>query len=150
MGMYCEIRAVAPDGSEALRDAPSDDPRSQSVSLEKAWHGLHFLLTGSAMEGSWPLGFLLLGGEAVGDDDAPRRLSPDSVRELNSALSATSDDEIWGRFDPDKMTTDGVYPNIWDEPEQELREEYLMYFHQLKQLIQLAAQKGDALLISIG
>jgi len=150
MGMYCEIRAIAPDAEIGVRGAPSDNKRSHSVSLEKAWHGLHYLLTGSAMEGSWPLGFLLFGGEAVGEDDAARRLSPDSVRELNSALGAISDDKIWSRFDADKMTTDGVYPNIWDEPEQELREEYLMYFHHLKQLIQLAAQKGDALLISIG
>src|SRR4051794_3705240 len=134
MGMYCEIRS-APFNATGRQG-------SRMVNLEKAWHGIHFLLTASAMEGSWPFGFLLYGGEAVGADEATRRLSPASVREVNTALSSISDTELWGRFDADRMTAEGVYPNIWDEPEEELKEEYLMYYRELKQFIEQAAQAG--------
>ncbi len=146
MGMYCSLRAVAPE-----EDGPVDAEGKLSVSLEKAWHGLHFLLTGSAWEGSMPLGFLLHGGETIGDEESGVRLfSPEETRSLDLALAEVSDDRLWERFDPDRMTAEGIYPVIWDEPEGDLREEYLGYFHAMKELIHRASAANRALLVSIG
>jgi hypothetical protein len=73
-----------------------------------------------------PLGFLLEGGQEVGEDDgAPRLFRPDEVQQINAALAPTSDEELWGRLDPELMEAESVYPGIWDEEEEELREEYL-------------------------
>lgn len=38
----------------------------QSVDIDKAWHALHFLFTGTAWEGEMPASFLLVGGAPVG------------------------------------------------------------------------------------
>jgi uncharacterized protein DUF1877 len=158
MGMYCALHAVAPADLEqllagrreglGLRRARGDN--LSSVSLEKAWHGLHFLLTGSAWAAEWPLGFLLQGGEPVGDDlgyGPARLLQPEAVSELDAALSGVSDDELWSRFDPDRMEEEQIYPGIWDEPEDDLRDEYLGYFHELKRLVHEAAARGMAVLV---
>src|SRR5205809_3698611 len=39
------------------------------LDVDKAWHGLHFLLTGAANEERPPLDFLVTGGEEIGDED---------------------------------------------------------------------------------
>lgn len=36
--------------------------------LHKAWHGIHFVLTGSAWGGEPPLNFLVSGGASIGDE----------------------------------------------------------------------------------
>ena len=46
----------------------------EEASLDKAWHGIHYLLTGSAWEGELPLGFICQGGSAVGDIDLGCRM----------------------------------------------------------------------------
>jgi hypothetical protein len=147
MGMCCAIKVVDPSNAgDALRQ------RSTSLSLEKAWHGLHYLLTGSAAEGDLPLAFLLQGGEEVGEDDGygpPRLFSPDEVEEIDAALSAISDDQLWSRFDPEQMSTEGVYPDCWDEPEVDLREEYVFYFHEMKKVVNNARAAGNALLVML-
>jgi hypothetical protein len=141
MGMYCQLRAVPADG-------PIPEAGGSMVSLEKAWHGLHFLLTGSVMEGAGPLAFILFGGQPVGEDDSTRRMSPDEAQELHIALSAITDEQLWSRFDPAAMTD--VYPMVWDEPEADLRYEYLMYFHDLKRFVSEAASHKMALVLTIG
>ena len=102
------------------------------------------------MEGDWPLHFLLLGGQPLEDEESIRRLSPESVREVHRALTPITDEQLWQRFDPEQMSSECVYPEIWDEPEDDLKEEYLMYFKELKRLIGDAARGGKAVLISIG
>jgi Domain of unknown function (DUF1877) len=147
MGMRCAIKTVNPSAVKA-----SLSQRTSSVHLEKAWHGLHYLLTGSASEGELPLAFLLQGGEEVGEDDGygpPRLFSHDQVRELDSALAAISDDELWSRFDPQEMSAEGVYPDIWDEEEEELREEYLTYFHEIKNIVTNANAGKQALVVML-
>jgi Domain of unknown function (DUF1877) len=144
MGMCCAIKAIKPNADW--------NQRSTSLSLEKAWHGLHYLLTGSVGEGEWPLAFLLQGGEEVGEDDGygpPRRFSHEEVQELDAALAAISDDELWSRFDPEQMSDEGVYPDCWDEPESDLRDEYLTYFHEMKRVIAKANADGHGLLVML-
>ena len=90
---------------------------------EKAWHGLHYLLTGSSGESGLPLGFLLEGGREVGEDmgyGSPRLFEPAEVQQLNTALAPITDDELWSRFDAEAMEAESIYPCIWDEEEEEL------------------------------
>jgi hypothetical protein len=156
MGMRVHVRAVRPADLQRLERAEvySSLERDQtpSVHLEKAWHGLHFLLTGSAGESGVPLGFLLEGGQGVGEDDgygAPRLFQPGEVQQINAALAPTSDDELWGRFDPERMEAEGIYPGIWDEDEEELCDEYLTYFHELKKVVAQAAEGEMGLLVTL-
>lgn len=154
--MTLTVNAVTPDEIRALLAKPDTlndvigaDP-ARKVSLEKAWHGLHFLLTGGASGGTGPEAVLLAGGEPVGKDrgyGAARLLRPEAVDTLSTTLSAISDDQLWGRFDASRMTTEYIYPFIWDEDEAGLREEYLGYYHALKQIVDRASQANEGLVL---
>ncbi|MEX0717745.1 MAG: YfbM family protein [Planctomycetaceae bacterium] len=150
MGICCEIAAVPSDEIRQLLDDPESAVAadfSRSVGLEKAWHGLHFLLTGDVMGGAEPLCFLLAGGREV--DETLRIFDAPQVRSLDQALSQVSDEELWRRFDPSTMSAQGVYPDIWDESETELRDEYTEYFRDMKTLIAAAAKDDMALLVRL-
>ena len=45
-------------------------PSANELWLDKAWHGIHFLLTGSAWEGDEPLNFLVTAGEPIEGTDS--------------------------------------------------------------------------------
>jgi hypothetical protein len=155
--MYFSIKAIQPADvdrlsadPESIASMPSHVTNATSVSLEKAWHGIHYLLTGSATAGKMPLAFLLHGGKAIGADlgyGPARLMGHPQVAELDAALSAITDDQFWSRFDAEQMSTEGIYPQIWEEPESDLRDEYVMYFKQMKRLISDANAKGCALLL---
>jgi hypothetical protein len=160
MGMYCEVSLAARDEVDRVSQDPALLSRflqggaatAQRISLEKAWHGLHYLLTGEVWEGTGPLAFLLAGGQHVDDDEdnGVRWFSPEEAAQIHQALSGVSDDQLWTRYDAEQMEQLEVYPGIWDEPEEELQEEYLMYFQQLKQLVAAAAESRQGLLVTLG
>ena len=156
MGMYGEVTAATRSEFDKFSDGDVlggffsfTTTVEDTVSLEKAWHGLHFLLTGSAWGGQGPLAFLLADDDQA-EEDAPRWFSPEETRQIHEALSGVSDAMLWSNFDADQMEAFDIYPLIWDEPEEDLREEYLMYFNELKQIVAAAAESDRGLMISIG
>jgi hypothetical protein len=128
----------------------SEDPDTH-VCLEKAWHALHYLLTGNAIETEGPLAFLLSGGQEVPDANTgygpPRVFFPEEVAELNVALEHCDDRAFWSRFDAEAMTEQGIYSFHGNQPEEHLKSEYLSYFHDLKKLVAKAAARRDALVV---
>jgi hypothetical protein len=53
------LRVVAPDDAETGEDDLTlSEQELITCDLDKSWHGIHYLLTGSAWEGSPPLNFL--------------------------------------------------------------------------------------------
>lgn len=85
------------------------------LDLEKAWHGIHYLFTGTAWEGDPPLNFLLAGGRVVEDPDiSAHTLTASETREVAGALAALSDEELRARFAPGEMMRLEIYPEIWD------------------------------------
>lgn len=160
MGMYCEVSVASHEDLDRFSADPNILTMSsvrrrttaQSISLEKAWHGLHYLLTGQAWMAEGPLAFLLVGGEELGEDeDTPARwFTREASLVIHKALSQISDELLWSRYDADQMTEQGIYPVIWDEDEEELKEEYLSYFHQLKQVVAAAVESGQGLLVELG
>ena len=161
MSMICEISAIPDNVAQEVLSQPrqiqelldSLEREDKLLSIEKSWHGLHFILTGTAWEGSLPLNFIAAGGETVGDEDVgygpARVLRADKVKELDAALSAISAEEFDRKFDIDALNEAGIYPQIWDEPREELLEEYGMYFQQLRELAKQAADDNHALIIAI-
>ena len=146
-----EIDRLASDPDFFAEITRYDNSATASVSLEKAWHGLHYLLTGDAWEATGPKAFLIAGGSEIPESDAgygPARLfSPFEAAEINAAISPISGDDLWRRFDPKEMASQDIYPMIWDEPENDLKHEYLFYFNDLKKLIANAAAAGHGLLV---
>lgn len=129
------------DGEEYLTD------------IDKSWHGIHFLLTGTADEGNPPLNFLLAGGADVGDEDVgdgpARAYTAAQTREIASALASLSDDELTRRYAPDAMMAAEVYPEIWDRnPPKDDTLGYLMeYVKVIRETLAGVTARGHGVLV---
>jgi hypothetical protein len=94
------------------------DVAGPELSLDKAWHGIHYLLTGLAEPASTPLSQVIMGGTEIGDDDLgygpARYFEPTDVATAATELGApTLEAQMQGRFDPARMTSLGIYPGGW-------------------------------------
>jgi hypothetical protein len=148
-------QAEAPAPAAAAPLVLADD-EGEVLDLDKAWHGLHYLLTGTVWAGDPPLNFLVTGGRDVGDEEIglgpPRTLSPSETRDVASALAALSDDDVQARFAPGEMMRLEIYPEIWDrDPATEDTLGYLMeYLAQLRGTVASVVARGHGLLVTIG
>jgi hypothetical protein len=137
-------------------DGAYNDPVAGFVDLDKAWHCLHYLLTGSAIGGAAPLNFILNGGQPLGDEDlgrGPARVfRPLETAAVADALAPLSTQQLMARFDLKKLEKLGVYPGGW--PELNLRSDYdLGYyfgpFEELKRVTQRAKDERQGMLVWI-
>lgn len=131
-------------------DFDEDGAGGATLCLEKAWHGLHFLLTDESWGGTGSEAFLVSGGVEQGDDygyGPARYFTTQETREIAKVLTPINADDLWARYDAQAMTDAGIYPEIWDEPAGDLEEEYCEYFEELQAFVAEAAEQGDALLV---
>jgi hypothetical protein len=166
MGMTVMFRRLSGEDLSRLREEPGlvadylqgEEPEGfgpfADLDVDKAWHAIHFLLTGSAWEGDPPLNFIVIGGSDVGDDlgyGPARGLSSDEVRNLAGALRAIPPDALLQRFDPAALTAANIYPEIWDRPpeEDDIRGYVSEYYDQLRSFVLDAAVEDEALLIAM-
>jgi hypothetical protein len=157
MSMNCEVYRVPAatierlvGESSGLIEILSDlDGPEDALSLEKSWHGLHFVLTGSAAESDPPLNFLVAGGQPLGGGEE-RLISATDVQLIAAELTKISEQEFAARFDLATLDAADVYPRIWDEPLDDLLDEYFDYFQELKSLVQRAADSNSGLLVAMG
>lgn len=124
------------------------------LDIDKAWHGIHFLLSGSAWEGEMPAGFLVIGGQTVGDVDVgygpARAFMSEQVRQIAAALAAVDEKELRRRFDPTAMTEAEIYPTIWDSAEEDDTLGYLAaHYDALRSFVADAAERGVGLLVYV-
>ena len=140
---------------ERLPDYSPSGNENIQYDIDKAWHGIHFLLTGSAWEGDEPLNFLVAGGEVAEGCDigyGPGRMfSSAQVKQIDAALGGISKEEFESRFDPAKMMKEDIYPTLWDRPKEEddsLR--YISeYFGELKRYIHNIAGKNMGMIVGL-
>jgi hypothetical protein len=104
----------------AARFAAGGSGPSQSeakLSLDKAWHGVHYLLCGRAESGSDPLSQVIMGGTEIGDDEGygpARYFKPSEVVTAANELNASGLEALMqSRFDPARMVNLGIYPGGW-------------------------------------
>lgn len=145
-------------GSRASSERPNlnlSDDEGVRCDLDKSWHGIHFLLTGTAWEGEMPQAFLLLGGEVIGDEDVgygpARALHPVEVASVAASLQSVSTSTLRDRFDPKHMIEQEIYPAIWDrDPSEDDTLGYLLeYFDDLKSSVSAASEKRMGLVIDL-
>ena len=134
---------------------PLSKDEGKDVYLDKAWHGIHFLLARSAWEGDWPFNFIVAGGEVIEESDngyGPSRFfSASQVQEIHKLLSAISKEDFEGRFVPEEMMKEDIYPTIWDRPKEEDDTlKYLAeYFLELKQFIEKTEKAHLGAIVSL-
>ena len=122
------------------------------VDVDKAWHGMHFLLTGAPWEADAPLGDAVLGGAAVGEEDVgygpARGLSSSEVKAVAVALAPIDEAAFRQRFDGEALAEEEIYPTIWDEGDEAL--DYLAHYYVIvRQLFAEAARNGHAMILYI-
>lgn len=127
---------------------PGDEEHENSFNVDKAWHGIHFLLTGDAWSGEPPLANVVLGGEEIGDDvgyGPAKFLTADEVLDVASALKDLSPDAFRARYNAKALLDNEVYPQIWHDDDDAVG--YLTsYYEALRDYYLDAAAKGNAML----
>jgi hypothetical protein len=155
-----EFARVTMGGKAAM----SPTPKKQSsiaerdvgalLDIEKAWHGLHYLLTGNAEQAVPGAGEAVLGGSTIGPQlgyGPARLLKAEEVALVSSALSSLTRDALRARFDPKAMSRAQVYPGGWDDSSREGDEVnvdwLLAAFDDLRDFYQTVASRGSAILL---
>jgi hypothetical protein len=129
---------------------PASSAGSRAVlSLDKAWHGVHYLLCGEVEPGTALLSQPVLGGAALGDDDEgfsgygpARYLTAKQVAELSQAMSRPElESQAAARFDAARMSQLSIYPG-WRPSDAEW---VMDGFRRLRDFYTDAASKGRAI-----
>ena len=96
--------------------------KGASISLDKAWHGVHYLLCGQIDAGSDLASQAIMGGKELGDDlgyGPARYFDAAQVAAIARELSRPNlEAEMTARFDPAQMTKLGIYPNGFEASDQ--------------------------------
>lgn len=117
------------------------------LSLDKAWHGVHYVLSGTVEPGTPLLSQAVLGGTEIGEDFSgygpARFFTAAEVARLAAALGdpqaerAASD-----RYDPERMSELHIYPFGWNEEDN--REWIFDAFRDLRGFYSEAGEHGRA------
>lgn len=129
-------------------------PASQELDLGKAWHGLHFILTGEQWAGIEPACYLLAAGDQIGDEEEhdvgygpARGLHVQQVKAFAAMLASLTKQEISNRYNGPRMMELELYPRGWEEEPDEMRTWLISSFDDLQRFVMQTAAENKALLI---
>jgi hypothetical protein len=173
MGMYSQLHQLSPDYAQKLLQNPDEvhyyvdkadsgrlpkEAQGEDLNLDKAWHGLHYLLTGTAWQGAEPACYLLAGGTQIGYEQehdvcgyGPARiLTPAQVANFEASVVELTLAEIRRRYNPEEMTRLEIYPEIWSRKDDEAQSNFEFLAEAAQELqgfLQRAASNGKAVII---
>jgi len=130
-------------------------PTEDQMDLDKAWHVLHFLFTGSAWEGEFPQGFLVSCGKPVGDVDVgygpARGYTPAEVAQISAYLESLDLSALRTSLGPKRLSEEGIYPDFGsEEPISDEDWEYCSgAFNNMAAFVSETASRQMALLVYI-
>jgi len=166
MGMTSFFAAIDPDTLDLLRAEPErladylfpdDDEGTEldnALDIDKAWHGIHYLLNGTTEGGDEPYSLVILGGQEIGEDlgyGPARLLFPEQVADIAGALREMDADALEARFDPVAMEEAQIYPEqTWTRDGQEALDYLLHYYARLTDFYEAAAARGDGVILWLG
>jgi len=135
--------------TERLKSDVDDwDPEEEgpSMDVDKAWNGIHYLLTGDPVGGDGLEAFIVSSGELIGDVDVgygPARVfTVDETQRISEILLSHTVESLTSKCISSDFLEKGIYPNIWDEPFESCFEEYiLLLYSELSQFVKDIADK---------
>lgn len=122
------------------------------LELDKAWHGIHYLLTGSADPDGTAGSKAILGGEDIGPNRGygpAQLLMPDEVREIAKLLTSLSEDDLRRRYSVSDMSRLEIYPRVWERECDGALRWLLSYYPELVRFYQRAAERGRAVILAL-
>jgi hypothetical protein len=129
--------------SRFAETANEDD--DEGLYLDKIWHLLHYLITGDAEGGEYPLGHAILGGYMLhesGEDTS--FLPPEIVKDVAEGLSTLTEADMRKLCDQDITPKPEIYKYPFPIDEEDF-EDALSFFRQVRELYKDAAEKGNAM-----
>jgi len=137
---------------QLARGAHPGGGKREVLSLEKAWHGVHYLLAGTSEPGPELRSQAVLGGVGLGDDPEgfsgygpARYFRAARVRELSEELRRPEvEAEAAARFDPAKMSQLRIYPG-WSAVDQD-KQCLMDALQRLRDFYSSAAAQGRAII----
>ncbi|MBN1241874.1 MAG: YfbM family protein [Spirochaetales bacterium] len=140
-GLIADTEALA----RFLERAEDDD--ELALDADKSWHGIHYLLCGSAWEGEGALAKLAFGGDKVGEEDwgygPVRVLTPDDVVSIRAALETVDFSSLRGRFEKEVLGNREILPGFDDASDFD----YLEYhFDRIRAWFGKSAESGAGML----
>lgn len=153
LGLIARLLRRKPSPVPLAADLVLADGEGEGSDLDKAWHGIHYLLTRTASAGAPPLDFLVAGGRAVGAEDLgygpARAFTSGEVQSIDTALRGVPEAELRRRFDPPDMLAKEIYPAMWDRPpaQQDTLGYLLEYVGTLKEFVESTARRQLGLVI---
>lgn len=128
-------------------------PKGQSINLDKAWHGIHFLLTGNAEAANSLSSKVIFGGESFGPDlgyGPAQLLTPAEVKGIAKLLMKETPERLAARYDPVAFEQADIYPSvIWVREGKAALTYVLGYYRKLVEFYQNAAERGNAVVFVI-
>jgi hypothetical protein len=106
-------------GQRRQSSANASQDKGANISLDKGWHGVHYLLCGAAEPDSTVLGRAVMGGTEIGEDfggygEARYFTAEEAAETARELARAGLEAEMKTRFDPARMSSTGIYPGGWD------------------------------------
>ena len=123
---------------------PDEDENESCIDIGKAWHGIHFMLTGTQYDGDPPLSNVIFSGATIGDDVGYGPARYLTATEVAEALRPLPPDEFAKRYDAAALTANDIYPQIWSGDED--LDYKFSWYGTLRDYYADAAAKGNAML----
>lgn len=127
---------------------------AEAFDVDKAWQGIHFLLTGSDWEGEGPAAFILHGGREINEDlgyGPPHGFSAKEVKDIANKLREFDPELLFNQAEPAKFEEMEIYPGIWTkEPKEESIGYVIDNFKNLREFMDRCAQKNRAVIAYLG
>ncbi|MEN3747149.1 YfbM family protein [Sphingomonas sp. HF-S3] len=157
MGMVVYLRRLTAEQLKGIQENPEDLERfvfsgedgTEVIDFDKAWHALHFMMTGNAGMTSHPLSVLVADDRnMIGTDELGLGgywlLDPQRVDQFARTLEQLSDDDLIKTFDPTRMVADNVYLSEFFVEEAEEALPYIMQgVPRFRAFAEAASRDGD-------
>lgn len=160
--MIANLRSATDAEIDRLLASPGDVTRflfgsdtstaAERISLDRAWHAIHFALNGSRLGGQPPLNFLVDEGRAIGSVDVgfgpARVLTSAEVRALAERLGDVPPDHLRQRLDLSQLDREAIYPGNWQRNGRDV--DYVVdHYAALHTLVRRLAQSGLGLILYV-
>jgi hypothetical protein len=130
----------------------SESASRERLALDRAWHAIHFTLTGSRLGGPEPLNFLVSEGTPIGEVDVgygpARAMTSHQVRDLAEALRSIEPEDLATRVDGRVLDEAAIYPGGWQRNGAAV--DYVMSnYRAMRELIVRLADDGLGLILYV-
>ncbi|WP_338751074.1 YfbM family protein [Bacillus sp. FJAT-52991] len=163
MGMIASYYRISNEFIEHLTTHPNEvetflyeveEVSKKEVDIDKAWHGIYFLLTGEAQLGAAvdsTEGDAILGGKPIGRDlgmGPCRYLPSDEVKEIYDTLKNISVNDLSEQFDVEALNEADIYP-MYGEWTEEDKDYIVDNYQELVRYFEEAAHNEEGMLLLI-